>query len=211
MVHLPQLLHKDIGGENPPPFSYFDRIVVLNLKERTDRREQIEEELKKQGIKEVKFFEGLKGGIEGFNKSMYAILEENQDAERLLVFEDDCIFLDNARISESIRQLPYGWDIFSLGSNLRENHFKHAQNLYCLKNAWMTHAVAYSNRMIKYILANYDKKLVYDEWLRVNIYEKFNCYMANPIVCWQRPSFSDLTNGNADYNESLRITKQRMK
>jgi len=194
---------KNREANNLPPFSFFDRIVVLNLKERTDRRVQVEQELKRVGINEVKFFEGFSGGHKGFNKSMFEILKANQDVERLLVLEDDCYFTSNGLLSASLRQMPYTWDILSFGANLRSNHLKVKTNLVSLKDGWMSHAIGYSNKIIRWIIANYDQDLVYDEWLRIVVYPRFECYMTYPIVAWQRQSYSDLIQGQANYSQIL--------
>jgi hypothetical protein len=74
----------------------------------------------------------------------------------------------------------------------------------------MTHAIAYSKKMIQVILKEYDKELVYDEWLRVNIYPRFKCFMTNPISAWQRPSESNL-GGGADYMQIYGVSRNYMK
>ena len=80
------------GANNSFPFSYFDKIVVLNLKSRPDRKAEIEKQLSSRKINRVTFFEGFTGGARGFNKSMFEILNQNQDVNRLLVLEDDAYF-----------------------------------------------------------------------------------------------------------------------
>ena len=181
----------------------------MNLKERTDRKFQILQELQRVKIKEVKFFEGFTGGHKGFNKSMFEILKSFKDCEKLLVLEDDCFFYND--FEESINQLPGDWDLISLGSNLKEDHFKFSPNLYELKDAWMTHSIGYSNRLINWIIENYNQDLVYDEWLRLEVYPKFKCYMTNPIAAWQRLSYSDLNNDEANYIGILASNQIRMK
>lgn len=205
------ILRHNIGRVNLPPFSYFDRIVVLNLKSRPDRKVEIEQELKYQKIKEVKFFEGIEGGIKGFNQSMYDILKENQDVDKLLILEDDCYFFIGHKLSKAIEQLPNDWDILSMGSNLQSDHYKFSDNLYWLKDGWMTHAMAYSKKMIQVILREYDKELVFDDWLRINIYPRFKCFMTNPISAWQRPSRSDLQCIESDYLKIYGVSRNYMK
>lgn len=201
---------KNREASNLPPFSFFDKVVILNLKERIDRRVQIEQELQRVGINEVQFFESFSGGHKGFNKSMFEVLKENQDVNRLLILEDDCYFTSNGLLSESLRQMPFTWDIISFGANLRSKHYKVKTNLVSLKDAWMSHAIGYSNKMIKWIVENYDQELVYDEWLRLNVYPRFECYMTYPVVAWQRESYSDLMLKDVDYSQILRETNKQI-
>ena len=151
------------GANNSFPFSYFDKIVVLNLKSRPDRKAEIEKQLSSRKINRVSFFEGFTGGASGFNKSMFEILNQNQDVNRLLVLEDDAYFTKEGLLGESIRQMPHDWDLLSMGSNLITKHKRVKRNLVRLEDAWMTHSVAYSNKLIKWIVENYRQDLIYDE------------------------------------------------
>ncbi len=199
------------GANNSFPFSYFDKIVVLNLKSRPDRKAQVQEQLSSRKINRVTFFEGFTGGVSGFNKSMFEILKQNQDVDKLLVIEDDAYFTNEGQLGQSIRQMPYTWDLLSLGSNLITKHKRVKHNLVKLEDAWMTHSVAYSNKLIKWIVENYDQQLIYDEWLRVNVYKQFECYMTYPVVAWQKPSYSDIWSNEADYLAILNKTYKHIK
>jgi len=199
------------GANNSFPFSYFDKIVVLNLKSRPDRKAEIEKQLSSRKINRVSFFEGFTGGASGFNKSMFEILNQNQDVNRLLVLEDDAYFTKEGLLGESIRQMPHDWDLLSMGSNLITKHKRVKRNLVRLEDAWMTHSVAYSNKLIKWIVANYRQDLIYDEWLRINVYKQFECFMTYPIVAWQNPSYSDIWSKEADYLAILNKTYKYIK
>lgn len=107
--------------------------------------------------------------------------------------------------------MPYTWDLLSLGSNLITKHKRVKHNLVKLEDAWMTHSIAYSNRLIKWIVENYDQQLIYDEWLRINVYKQFECYMTFPIVAWQKPSYSDIWSNEADYLAILNKTYKNIK
>ena len=198
---------KNREGQNLPPFSFFDEIVVLTL-HRTERVEHISQELQYQRIKRVKLFTGL----DGFSLSMHELLKSFQDAEKLLVLEDDCYFFKDNQIQRAIEQLPTDWDILSFGSNLQSEHYKFSQNLYKLTNGWMTHAMAYSNKMIKHIVENFKPETdpIYDEWLRLEVYPKFNCFMTNPISAWQIPSYSGINKTEVNYMEHYRLSRSKM-
>jgi hypothetical protein len=101
-------------------------IYVINLKERTDRKLHIENQLNKIDCKNYKLFEGvdgnsltnptkLKNGMFGLVKTYLNIHEEwsKKDAENILLIEDDCLFLDdfNKKLEEYINNVPSDWDI----------------------------------------------------------------------------------------------------
>ena len=198
---------KNREDKNLPPFSFFDEIVVLTL-HRPERVEHINQELNYQRIKRVKFFQG----VEGFNLSMYNLLNEFKDIDKLLVLEDDCCFFVDNQMQRAIEQLPNDWELLSFGSNLQSEHYKYSPNLYVLKDAWMTHAIAYSNGLIKKILKSFnpEKDVIYDEWLRQKIYPNHKCYMTNPISAWQVPSYSEINKTEVNYMEHLRLSRKNM-
>lgn len=199
---------KNREGVNPPTFSFFDEIVVLTLGE-PKRVAHINQELDYQRIKRVKFFEGLKG----FNQSVYALLEKYQETDKLLVLEDDCAFFVDKQIEKAIGQLPNDWDILSFGSNLQSEHYLYSDNLVMLTDGWMTHAMGYSKKMIKVILEKFnpDKDVIFDEWLRLNIYKDYQCFMTYPISAWQLPSYSHISEREVDYMVLLPTAKSMIK
>jgi glycosyl transferase family 25 len=102
-------------------FDQFDRIRIINLVHRTDRRREMEHELAKVGLvndPRVAFFPAVKStqsapfnssGARGCFLSHLKVLQEAAEAgERLLILEDDCDFLPE--ISD---YQPQGeWDVF---------------------------------------------------------------------------------------------------
>lgn len=198
---------KNREGQNLPPFSFFDEIVVLTL-ETPERVAHINQELDYQRIKRVKFFKGT----DGFSKSMFNLLNEFKNIDKLLVLEDDCYFFQDNRIKQSLEQLPNNWELLSFGSNLQSEHYKFSDNLYTLKDAWMTHAIAYNNGLAKKIVESFNPDIdpIYDEWLRLNIYPNHKCFMTNPISAWQIPSYSMINQSDVSYMEHLRLSRAKM-
>lgn len=198
---------KNREGVNPPTFSFFDEIVVLTL-HRPERVEHINQELDYQRIKRVKFFTGF----EGFSLSIFELLKSFQHVDKLLVLEDDCYFFKDNQIQKAIEQLPNDWDILSFGSNLQSEHYKFSPNLYRLTDGWMTHAMAYSNKMIKVIVEKFNPQTdpIFDEWLRLEIYPNYNCFMTNPIAAWQIPSYSEINKTEVNYMEHYRLSRSKM-
>lgn len=102
-------------------FDAFDRIRVVNLPHRRDRRAEMEAELRRVGLANdprVAFFAAFrpddKGdftsiGARGVYASQRAILDEAAAAgESVLILEDDCDFTANAAQYDA----PRDWDIF---------------------------------------------------------------------------------------------------
>ena len=100
-------------------FDQFERIWVVNLLHRKDRRAEMENQLAKVGLlgdPRVKFFDALsfedagpfrRTGSHGAFKSHLALLSKAQGP--ILILQDDCDFLFPAVLDY---ELPSDWDIF---------------------------------------------------------------------------------------------------
>lgn len=108
-------------------FDQFDRIRIINLPHRTDRRQEMERELAKVGLlgnPRVAFYEALKPkapgvfdsiGAHGVFRSHLRILEEALAVRQsVIVLEDDCRFLPVLRTAK----LKNGTDILYGGYTL---------------------------------------------------------------------------------------------
>lgn len=118
------------------------------------------------------------------------------------MFEDDVIFKHTNHIVYAFEELPENWDILYLGANITNGQpEKYSKHLCRVKSAWTTHGIAYSRRVMEYIYRYFDPNAdhMYDDWLSREVLPQFNCFVINPMVCWQRPSFSDLWNREVDY------------
>ncbi len=102
-------------------FSHYDRIRIVNLETRTDRRREMEQELASVGLQgdtRVAFFPAyrfddpgpfLRVGSRGAFHSHLTILKEAADAgESVLILQDDCNFLPETR-TYAFRDFP---DVF---------------------------------------------------------------------------------------------------
>ena len=111
-------------------FDSFERIRIINLAHRTDRRREMENELAGVGLlgdPKVKFFsahsfvdKGLfySAGAVGAFSSHLAILSEALEANQsVLILEDDCDFTRHVRNFA----LPARWDIFYGGYEATSN------------------------------------------------------------------------------------------
>lgn len=110
-------------------FNYFDRIQIINLRSRTDRRREMDHELARLGLKHdsrVGYFPAFRPpdrgrftsiGARGVYESQKQILREAALANQsVLILEDDCDFIEGAQDYV----LPYDWMIF-YGGHLAAN------------------------------------------------------------------------------------------
>lgn len=181
----------------------FDRIRIVNLDHRRDRRDQMEAELRHAGLDKdprVAFFSAIrpsdKGdftsiGARGVYASQKAILDEAATAgESVLILEDDC---DLAR-----HLADYGtteaWDIFYGGYEASDTIDLHGSDIigahmmgFSAKGAWM--------------MSNYLGKLRYTGihppidgvyvWFR-RAHPEVPTHFAVPPLGHQRPSRTDI-------------------
>jgi len=114
-------------------FDFFDRSYIINLPERSDRRQEMERELKRFGLSvpsdRVKFFPAIKPhdkgefpsiGARGCFLSHLEVLKEakNQNLNNLLIMEDDLSFTqllieEQDEIANKLQRL--NWDFAYLG------------------------------------------------------------------------------------------------
>jgi GR25 family glycosyltransferase involved in LPS biosynthesis len=102
----------------------FDKIVCINLKKRTDRKEMCEKLFAKHNVR-VEFVTAidttaeehpaLKNGYVGLNQTWVSILDMNQDVEKLLVLEDDVQFSEDFEERLNTTEIPEDWYALYLG------------------------------------------------------------------------------------------------
>lgn len=200
----------DNGEERVPPH-FIQKTIVVNLDERLDRLSEVARELNSIGV-EFERFSAIKHetGWKGYNASMLAILEENQEVESLFLVEDDCQFLDCSHLREAIEELPKDWDGLWLGSNLQALHSQRtSSHLYRLEHGWSTHAVVLTKKFRKWCLERWDREMIFDEFLRVTAQPLNKCYVVFPMVAIQRPSYSDIRNDHMDYTETFKQASKK--
>lgn len=178
----------------------FEKIFCLNLDSRTDRWEESKSEFEKVGWT-VKRISGVEGN---FNQAYYGALKEASKYKSSLILEDDVEFIKYDHFNDAFSQLPKNWDLFALGYSLLSVHKgKVSENIYRYENGWATHAIAYRKPLVDWMLKEFrfEDGIVFDEWIRLKVLPKFNCYMINPMACIQRASFSDIRNRYVDYTK----------
>lgn len=194
---------------------------LINLATRPDRLESATAELSKIGIvaERIEAFTGDNRCL-AFNKSQYYTLKKavQEEHEIFAIFEDDVSFTDGAmeQIKRAMSELPEHFGILHLGCNIVgmsttewQMPEKYSDNLSQLFNCWQTHAIIWSLSAAKYVLSNfpfytdeYEREglTIFDEWLRNNLYQDYDCFVMRPMVAFQRPDFSDIWQTQGDYS-----------
>lgn len=180
--------------------NFFDKILVINLPSRTDRLLQIAEELYKWGIPyELVNATPHEDGAEGLRITVEKIFRDAiaKNLSSVLIFEDDAMFVEscgnpNETMEQVVKQLPPTWQLLYLGAQCT-NGFKAkpSNNLLLLDMAFATHAWAISLDGMKEILAA-GLEAPIDNSIVKTIQPKGNTYITYPLLCTQRPGYSDI-------------------
>jgi GR25 family glycosyltransferase involved in LPS biosynthesis len=203
---------------------------LINLASRPDRLAQATEELSRVGI-EFERFEAFTPDQAGgnrplaFNKSQYYCIKKavEEGHERFAVFEDDVAFTDmtGGIITDAINQIPEDFDLAHLGCNIIGMSTtewtmpqKISERIALLHNCWQTHAIIWSKQGAESFLDLFpfykdeyavEGLMIFDEWLRQNVYPLEKSFVMRPMVAYQRPDFSDLNQAQSDYTSCFEL------
>lgn len=198
---------------------FFDDVFYINLDYREDRKKLFEERAEKIGLK-AKRFSGIVPNDEdvtyinsnnkdnrrkwkiGCTLSHRAIVElaKNNNYSNVLIFEDDCIFLENfiEKAQLCVNELKnIDWDLMYFGGQPNQYATKVSDNLATIENGgiYSTHAYAINHTF-------YDKMLAVGENLFDTIDILYLNYSSNErkliaskdILAVQDVTYSDLWN-----------------
>lgn len=185
-------------------FSQFDRISIINLPHRTDRRREVSRELDKvalTGDKRVRFFEArtcsdkghfYSAGAKGCFVSHMKILEDAlRQRERVLILEDDCDFTQHVKTY----RLPADWDIFYGGFAAKSLDFINSDivGAHC-----MGFSLSALERLVPWLQTAFnsdDPAPIDGEYVRFRRANRdLISVFAVPQVAVQRPSRTDIGN-----------------
>jgi GR25 family glycosyltransferase involved in LPS biosynthesis len=194
-------------------------IYVINLKERTDRKLHIENQLNKIDCKNYKLFEGvngnsltnptkLKNGMFGLVKTYLNIHEEwsKKDAENIFLIEDDCLFLDdfNKKLEEYINNVPSDWDMLYFGAN--HNYHGGMQTLRinekCIKlnNSYTAHCVLLKKKVFEELIENIRNFSIENDVMMALLQRKYNAYSTSEPLALQIENYSNIENKVVNYD-----------
>jgi GR25 family glycosyltransferase involved in LPS biosynthesis len=196
---------------------------VINLPERTDRKNTIIEKFKNTSIRlefvnAVRSKKGQNGNI-GLGESYKNIIRSHRDLPFILIFEDDCKPLDNFderwKITKKwLDSNPNEWETFGGGTYPKEwvklkLKLENNINLFTSGKAFFTHftyinSSAY-DKILKY---DYDKHGPIDHYINNDKYFKF--IAIYPFLAFQESGQSDITNNNVTHTYDDSIFKNKL-
>lgn len=146
----------------------------------------------------------------------------NEGLKNVLILEDDFEFIfDCEELHERMRRclddLPNDWDSIYFGATVGNFYGvmpleKYSDNLLRLKCGHTTHSIAFSSKGLRRIIKFFENKVDWHTDL-VNNYEcvdvffakeyqkNTESFIASELLCYQRPSRSDIENVIYDYSQ----------
>lgn len=177
-----------------------DQIYCINLAKREDRFIEFTAMMDEYKIP-FKRIEAVErpNGAEGLRETMVKIFTEaiEKEYEKILVFEDDCLILECPEIFHNtmdsvVDNLPEGWVNCFLGCQVTGKFLhRYHKNILSASKVFSTHAVLYSKRGIKEILAQgFDYPI--DNYYVDKIESLRASYVVHPLLATQRAGYSDI-------------------
>lgn len=211
-------------------FNYFDDAYYINLDYREDRKDRFEQRSNKIGLN-AKRFSAIQPNIEdcthipywnemktyeqkrykanevGCALSHISIIKEakNRNLNNILIFEDDCIFLDNFEtdIYKCIEDLKnIDWDIFYLGGQPNSACEKVTENIYTIKSGGLYQLHSYAiNKSIFDLIINMDFTFcsIIDNFFLNYDKNIIKTYLSKNMLTLQEDGISDLNNLNFNH------------
>jgi GR25 family glycosyltransferase involved in LPS biosynthesis len=196
------------------------RKVVVNLKRRTDRLENFDQEMSYIGW-DYEIFEAIdKGSYIGCALSHQEILKDflKTNDDYLMIIEDDCYFMPYAKnqLEKSLKELnDIEWDFFHLGPSINcpvNNFSENLLNLSELPEQEPHHRGIYNtvcyitNRKFAKKVLDWEinNQKAIDQFFYEDIYKILKCYAPSIPIVTQKNGFSDIN--NTDDNNHYLIT-----
>lgn len=191
--------------------SFFDRVVLINLKRRPDRLEKFTNQAKSFGL-EFERFEAIDARTENLTPQQACAASHREvvtrakadGVGRLLVFEDDALFSDRfADACEVILgMVPADWQMLYLGSwphsIIPVNHLiARTEGTIC------THAFGFKSEVFDLVIESSLGPTPIDNELSIR-HGSIRTYMAHPSIVTQEPGFSDIRNHEVDITAFIR-------
>jgi GR25 family glycosyltransferase involved in LPS biosynthesis len=192
-------------------------LYVINLKERTDRKEQIIQDFAKYTNVHLEFIEGIKheDGAQGCflsHKKCIQLAKENK-MEYIIVVEDDCCPNENfeSRLNTILEYLKSRtWGIFLGGVNqtkhknvLKKDRFNE-ETFLDINFGTTAHFIIYHNSSYDFFL-NLDAAIIDMCWSG-----HINAIAILPFLAVQRVSYSNIEKMKINYAGALNKTQTRL-
>ncbi|WDE01639.1 glycosyltransferase family 25 protein [Thalassomonas actiniarum] len=186
----------------------FPLIVCLNLKRRSDRRQQMQARFAANQIEEVVCFDAIDGtrlsipdrwpstpGAYGCLQSHVAIVEYARQlgVSSVLIFEDDVEFAEDFqnKLFALLEHLPANWQMFFFGAIELEDPLPVSPGITRITKAYSTFAYAIHQSLFEpFIQLNKGSQQLLD----INSFilqQNHPCYCAHPYLAWVDSGYSD--------------------
>jgi len=188
-----------------------EKVVYINLKERTDRREDTARELAKIFPEEkILRFEAIRhnNGAIGCTMSHIYVLEMAIDKkwENILILEDDISWNTNFSLLTSLMNSRY--DVILLSGyyvnydNLTSKVISsQTTGAYIVNSSYYQTLVKnYKEGLEKLLSTNNSQLYAIDRYWK-HLQSKDSWYIIQPNLCFQRPSYSDIEKKDVNYNK----------
>jgi GR25 family glycosyltransferase involved in LPS biosynthesis len=194
----------------------FELSYCINLKKRTDRWNQCQEEFKK-----INFYPERFNAIENENPALgcylshLEILKRARDANKsVLIFEDDVevIHFEDKIIEKALDEL-YNMDyaMFYLGANLMNPCYQVTQHLARLTWAQSAHSYAINKKYLSQIVDLVENNLTFiDVIYAQGVCPNLPCYITVPMITIQRTGFSNIENKEMNYDIPIQRYNQHL-
>jgi GR25 family glycosyltransferase involved in LPS biosynthesis len=177
--------------------------LVINLKRRTDRLEQInlpfdyeifEATDGKEKFSEFGKMQGHIGCWDSHRRLFTEVKDKNIDM--VMVLEDDIEVCEdfNKKLEKVMTELPEDWDLLYLGGWNIGDVEKYSESLNLAKNVLTTHAFIVRSKFYDTILEGINSRKWKIDILISETLSKGNCFICNPTIAWQKEGFSDIEN-----------------
>ena len=197
-------------------------IYVINLKERSDRRDHIIKELNKVECDNYILFDAVNGGeipnnsrltngMFGLVSTYLNIYEhwKNNKTGNITIIEDDCVFVDdfNEKINNYIKYVPDNWDMIYFGGNHNKHMGIKTENIneYCLKlnHSFTAHCVILKDQVFEHLISEIKKFTIENDVILANLQKVYNAYCSVDVLATQIPNYSNIENRFVDYKHLI--------
>lgn len=196
---------------------FFEGVFYINLDSRTDRKELFEKRAEEVGVVaerisaitplESEVFPLYQGHNDPQRKFKVGCTLSHQHVIRLakekglkncLIFEDDCVFLEDYKIEiqkcvDELKDIE--WDLFYIGGEPNNHCFRMSDNLYQIKDGgvYTTHAYAINHTFYDAALSISAHHVDTIDILYLNYNQNLRkCILSKKLLAVQDVSYSDL-------------------
>lgn len=180
------------------------KTLIINLRKRKDRREEILEEVKKLDFLDYEIVDAVENRIGKvgctLSHQLCCQIAKDWKLPYVLILEDDAYFTDNARevFLKSWKAVQkYDWKLFYLGAHLDDTSYQVVDGLLEAKRPLTTHAYIVHESFYDTIIQG-GTSLIIDRQLAALSYEN-KMYMCDPMISLQRGSYSNIVNKYTSY------------